>query len=249
MYRMAVNTLVAAAVSATLAACSIPEKQLIGGSGEPFGCLGAALPTTTAREPVKIEGTLEDPFQSLRISGAAAEGFLVGTASSIFTATSDANGVFSRQQGFGGVPRNVFLRASPNGFLPSYFYPAVPVASDVSVAIQVLNAEELATIAMMAGVVPLEPDKTNLFVSVIDCNGNAVEGATVATVPAGTVRYFADKTPSQTSIATDAITGSALIANIPISNTTVSATVNGMTLRSHKIDGVAGALMQTEIQP
>jgi hypothetical protein len=247
MHSIAVKRL--AAVSLTLAACSIPEKQLVGASREPFGCLGAALPTATANEPVKIEGTLVDPFQSRPITGAAVEGFLVGTPSSIFTTTSDANGTFSRQQGFGGVPRNVFLRASPNGYLPSYFYPAVQVAADVNLAIQMLSTEELATIAMIAGIDQLDPTKTNLFVSVIDCNGKAVEGATVATVPTGTVRYFADKMPSQTSIATDAITGSALIANIPISNTTVSATVNGMTLRSHKIDGVAGALMQTEIQP
>jgi hypothetical protein len=249
MYSAAVKTVVATTVIGTLTACSIPEKQLVSGLGEPFGCLGDALRTTTETEPVKIAGTLVDPFMASPVAGAAVEAFLVGTSSPIFTTTSDANGAFSRQQGFGGMPRNAFLRASPNGYLPSYFYPAVPIAGDVNLAIQMLAAEELATITMIAGINQLDPGKTNLFVSVIDCNGAPVEGATVATTPAGTVRYFADKMPSQTSIATDAITGSALIANIPVSNTTISATVNGLTLRSHKFDGVAGALMQIEIQP
>jgi hypothetical protein len=45
------------------------------------------------------------------------------------------------------------------------------------------------------------------------------------------------------------MTGSALVANVAPSNTTIQATVGGMTLRSHNLDGVAGAIMQTEIQP
>jgi hypothetical protein len=242
MRSMAIAILVAAT------ACSIEEKHLIAASTEPLGCLGNALPTT-ASDPVAITGTLTDPFNGHAVAGATIEGFLVGTTSSIFTTTSDARGAFSREQGFGGVPRSAYLRASPNGYLPSYFYPAVPIASDITLAIQMLTATDLATIAMVAGIGQLDSGKAHLFVSVIDCNGMPVAGATVTTTPPGTVRYFANATPSPTSIATDAITGSAMVANIPISNTIISATVNGMTLRSHPFDGVAGALMQTEIQP
>jgi hypothetical protein len=248
MHRMTVAIVVTAAAIAGLTACSVPEKHLVDGSGDPFGCLGAALPSM-AQNPITIDGSLIDPFIPLAVAGASVEGFLVGTTASIFTVTSDANGEFSRKQGSGGVPRSVFLRASPNGYLPSYFFPAVPVSDHTIAAIQMLTAMELATIASVAETGDLDPAKANLFVSVIDCNGNAVAGATVATTPPGTVRYFANKFPSPTSIATDAITGSAVIANIPISHTTISATVNGMTLRSSAFDGVAGALMQAEIQP
>lgn len=245
MYRVA---LVAGAAIAMSTACSIPEKRLIGVSDDPFGCLGGPLPTT-AKNPVTIAGTLVDPFNGRPVGNATVEGFLVGTTSSIFTTTSDAQGGFSREQGLGGVPRSAFVRGTANGYVASYFYPAVPIADDVDLKIQMLTATDLATIAMVAGVGQLDPTRTNLFVSVVDCNGVPVAGATVATTPPGTVRYFANATPSPTSIATDATTGSALIANIPISNTIISATVNGMTLRSHPFDGVAGALMQTDIQP
>jgi len=63
------------------------------------------------------------------------------------------------------------------------------------------------------------------------------------------VRYFVNSAPSPTSIATDSMTGAALVANVPVSNTTITATVNGMTLRNQVLDGVAGVLMQTEVRP
>jgi hypothetical protein len=236
------------AVTASAAACSIPEKTLVAASADRFACLGQALPST-AIDPVTIRGTLTDPFHGHPVAGAAVEGFIVGTPSAIFTTTSDASGGFSREQGFGGMPRSAYLRASSNGYAPSYYYPAVPITGDIDLPIQMLMPADIATIAMIAGIDALDPTKVDLLVSVIDCNGNAVEGATVSTNPPGTVRYFAAATPSPTAIATDALTGSAMIANIPVSNTTINATVNGKTLRSHTFDGVAGALMQIDIQP
>jgi len=247
MQRLALTTTLTAAL-ASLTACAIPEKHLTAALADPFGCLGAALPST-ASNPVTIAGTLSDPFNGHPVAGAAVEGFIVGTPNAIFATTSDANGEFSRDQGFGGLPRSVYLRASPNGYPASYFYPAVPVVDDVSVEIEMFTAMDLATIAKAAGAGTLDPTRTNLLVSVIDCNGAAVAGATVSTNPPGTVRYFVEEAPSPTAVATDARTGSALVANVPVSNTTVSATVDGRTLRSHTLDGVAGALMQIEIQP
>ncbi len=230
---------------AAATACSIPEKQLT--VNDPFGCLGDPLPTTAATR-VTIAGTLADPFNGTVVGNAAVEVFLVGTPSPIVTTTSDAGGKFSQDQGTGGAPRNAFLRVSPNGYLPTYYYPAVPITRDVQTEIQLLTAAGLGTIAMVSGVT-LDPSKANFLVTVTDCNGRPLAGATVTTNPAGTVRYFAEATPSPTAVATDAMTGSALVANVPISNTTVSAMVSGMTLRSHTLDSVAGAIMQTEIQP
>jgi hypothetical protein len=99
------------------------------------------------------------------------------------------------------------------------------------------------------GQVTIDTQQANFLVTVTDCNGMPLAGATISTVPAGTVRYFAAASPSPTAVATDAMTGSALVANVAPSNTTIQATVGGMTLRSHNLDGVAGAIMQTEIQP
>jgi hypothetical protein len=71
----------------------------------------------------------------------------------------------------------------------------------------------------------------------------------VSSNPPGDVRYIANSVPSKAAVATDSTTGSALILNVPPGNTTISAFVGGMALRSHSLDGVAGAVMQTDVQP
>jgi hypothetical protein len=235
-----------AVLLASLAACSIPEKQLAA-TGPPYACLGQPLPTTASAK-LTIGGLVLDPFTGDMIPNAAVEGFLVGTTAPIFTTQSDGNGAFSQDQGTGGVPRNAYLKVSPNGYLPTYYYPAVPIAQDLQIDIQMLTSTDVMTIGSVGGVA-IDPTKGNFLVVVVDCNGMPISGATVTTVPAGTVRYFVNFTPSATAVATDEKTGAALVANVPLSNTTINATVGGMTLRSHNFDAVAGAIMLTEIQP
>jgi hypothetical protein len=238
-----------AATSATSAApgCMIPEKQLTP-EGDPFGCLNQPLPAT-AKDPVMIAGTLHDPFSGTKISGAVVEGYQVGLSTRIFMTTSDAGGNFSQTQGTGTVPRNAYLRVAPNGYVPSYYYPAVPIANDIATQIQLFTMNDLGTLASAAQVT-IDPTKAILAVTVTDCNGMPLGGAAVTTQPAGTVRYFdASATPSPTAVATDSHTGTALVVNVPPSNTTINAMVQGKTLRTHAIDAAAGALTQTEIQP
>ena len=229
-----------------LGACTYPEKELVA-QGPPFACYNKPLPSTAA-ERVTIAGTLQDPFDGKKLTGTAVEVFLVGTAVPIFTATSDGNGAFSHDQGTGGAPRDAYLRAAPNGYLPTYFYPAVPISGNITATLQLLTAMDVATIGAVAGIT-VDTTKANFLVSVIDCNGDAIAGATISTNPPGKVTYFANATPSPVAVATDAMTGSALVSSVAVSNTTINATVSGMTLRSHNLDGVAGAIMQTEIQP
>lgn len=240
---------IAIAATAVLAsACSIPEKQLTP-LGPPYACLGQPLPTT-AKTQVTITGTLSDPFTGNMISGAVVLGFQVGIPNvPIFMTTSDAGGQFTQRQGTGNVPRDAYLKVAPNGYLGTYYYPAVPITDDADATIQLFTTMDLGTIAAVAQL-NVDPAKAMFAVSVVDCNGMPVGGAKVTTNPPGDVRYFdATATPSPTAIATDSRTGTALIANVPVSNTTINATVSGMTLRSHTIDAVAGAMIQTEIQP
>jgi hypothetical protein len=235
-----------AAAGALVGACSIPEKQLA--NATPYGCLGQPLPDVAA-DPVRIFGALRDPYSSDMIGGAAVEGFQVGLGARVFSTTSAADGSFSQSQGTGGAPRNAYLRVAPNGYVPTYYFPAVPIVGDLQVEIQLFMASELMTLASAAGVT-VDPTKAAFAVTVNNCRGEPVGGATVSTVPAGDVRYIdATLTPSSTATATDSVTGTALIANVPVSNTTINATVGGMALRSHSIDAMAGALYQTEIQP
>lgn len=239
-----------AAMLASTGACSIPEKQLVTGDapqGLPYACFGQPLPTT-ANAKVTISGTVADPFSGNPLANASVEAFLVGSTAPIFMTNTDASGAFTHDQGTGGVPRDTYLRVSLNGYLDTYYYPAVPVAADLRLNIEALTSMDLATIGNVVGIT-IDPTKANFVVSVVDCNDNPISGATVSTVPAGTVRYFVNFTPSPTAVATDASTGAAIVANVPVSNTTINATVDGKTLRSHNLDSVAGALMLTEIQP
>jgi hypothetical protein len=238
---------IAIAMVASAGACSIPEKQLTP-LGAPYACLDQPLPMT-AKDPVAITGTLTDPFSGTKIAGAVVEGFQVGLSTRIFMTTSDAAGNFMQTQGTGQAPRNAYLHVSLNGYLPTYFYPAVPIVDDIVADIQLFTMMDLGTLAAAAQVT-IDPNKAVLAVSVVDCNGMPVGGATVSTNPPGDVRYFdATETPSPTAVATDSRTGTALIANVPAVNIAISARVAGMTLRGHSIDALAGALTQTEIQP
>jgi hypothetical protein len=235
------------AILASASACSIPEKYLVDAQVAPFSCLGQPLPTM-ASPRITIAGTLADRVNGTVLANTAIEAFVVGTPTPLFMTASNASGSFTRQQGTGGAPSDVYLHALPSGYLETYFYPAVPVSQGLDATIQALTASDLVTIGAVAQVA-VDTAKVNLVISVVDCNGAPVPGATITTVPAGTIRYFVDRAPSPTAAVTDATTGAALVANVPASSTLISATVAGMTLRSHAIDGVAGTVVQTAIQP
>ncbi|HEX7841988.1 MAG TPA: hypothetical protein VF469_31170 [Kofleriaceae bacterium] len=229
-------------------ACSIPEKQLTP-LGPPYACLNQPLPTT-AKTQVTVTGTLSDPFAGNMVSGAVVEGFQVGIPNvPIFMTTSDTSGNFTQRQGTGNVPRDAYLKITKNGYLDTYYYPAVPISDDLNVTVQMFSTMVLGKLAAAAQV-NVDPTKALFAVAVIDCNGMPVGGAMVTTDPPGDVRYFdAMENPSPVAVATDSRTGTALVANVPVSNTAINATVLGMTLHSHRVDAVPNAIMETEIQP
>ena len=243
------------AVSVTLAlsalgGCYIPEKQPATNDaqqGGPFDCLGAPLPTK-AEMQVTIAGHVIDPFTGTPAPGATIQAFLVGVPQSpIFTTMSDATGAYSQDQGTGSTPKNAYLKVTLNGFVTTYLYPPAPIVRDFPADIQVLTNTDLQTLSNVAEVA-IDSTKGLAFVAVSDCNGTPLSGATITTTPPATIRYFAEGAPVPAAVATD-MTGIALIFNVQPGNTTIGAAVLGMTLRSHNFDTVAGALMQTEVQP
>lgn len=231
-------------VVAALAGCSFPDKVLE--QSTPYGCSGEPLPTT-APARVTISGVVEDRYQGVPVPAATLQAFLTGTTVPIFTVQTDANGNFSQGQGTGGTPVDAYMHTSASGFLDTYLYPPVPVADSVTLDVQMFTATELGTLAMVAGVT-LDPTQAQLLIVAVDCNEMPVEGAVVTTTPGGTVRYLVNSRPSAAATATDA-SGAAFSFNVPLSSVKIDATVSGMTLRSHTLDAVTGALTQTEIQP
>lgn len=242
------------------AGCAIPEKQLVA-QGAPFACYNQAPPTTAPKQ-ITITGTVNGAVAGSTISGASIEAFLADdpTKTLINSATSGGDGGFVMQQGTGGFARNAYLKVTQNGYLDTYYYPAVSIAGDVDVQVQLLTMADAAKLASLMGIAQLDLTKDLFLISVVDCNDHAIGGATVSTEPMGAaVHYFTDSpgpTPSSTAIATDSVIGTAVAANVPVSNTSIQATVPSptdpsmiLTLHSHSIDAMSGVVIQTEIQP
>jgi hypothetical protein len=238
-----------AILAASATSCTYPEKELVPGNidGPPFGCLNQPLPTQV-KPQVKISGNVVDPFAGSIPVGATIQAFLVGNPAPVFSTTIDAMGKFSYDQGTGGFPHEFYLKIAPNGYVTTYYYPSIPLVDDLTATIFVFTPQDLPIIGGLAQL-NFDTTKTVFSLNVIDCNGKPVGGATVSSSPAGEIRYFTNSAPNPTAIATDTMTGLVLIANVPFGNTTISAMVNGMNLRSHSMDTQPGVVVQSAIQP
>lgn len=233
-----------------LGACSYPQKELTDGAGAPFGCLNAPTPTK-ADNPSVMSGMVVDAMPGTPLANAAVAGQFVGGTTSIFTAHTNAMGRFSQSQNTGGVPLDLFFAISANGYITTYYYPPYMLTHDIDYS--VLGPTQLFTMdarnnLQAASQLTFDPTKGQMIVTVNDCNGRPVPGATISTSPAGTIRYFAGVVPSTTATATDQL-AVVLVANLPPGNVALSATVNGMNLKSHNVQIVADAIVQTAIQP
>jgi hypothetical protein len=237
--------------AAACAACSIPEK--IDTFQPPFACNKAQLPTE-ADDPVTISGHVIDAFSQQPVPGATVTGFVIvpGTDDTpVFKVTTDATGRFVQVQSTLGIPRAIMLSAHLDGYLDTHYYPAVKLAHDLDTDIDILTPDNLTGLTML-GMVTVDMTKANFFVTAVDCNDDPVGGVQIMTdQPTATTLYFAGGNPDKTAVATDAKTGTALIINVPVGSTTFSGTVldTNTAMRANTIDGAAGALIQTEIQP
>lgn len=231
--------------------CSIPEKHDT--RQEPLYCSGVALPTS-ADPTVTLSGAVVEAFSQDPVGGAMVEGHLItppSTDNPVFTVTADAQGQFSKDQQTLGVPREAYLRATATGYLETRYYPAVPIAHDLETNVQLLTPANIATISSLGGIT-IDMTKANLLITAVDCNENRLAGVTIATEPAGTVLYFANGQPSTTATMTDAITGTAMIANAPTGLMTITATINNAAhtqMRGHMFTAAANVITQSEIQP
>ena len=231
-------------------ACSIPEKQY----NAPFACYNAALPSPP--ETVTIRGSVKDPINGrLRVPSATVEVLQVPSLPFVPAFTTDADGAFSLTHGTGTARRDLYFHVTANGYLDSYFFPALPLVGDIDATILLFTSEgvgQLATALQQMGVAATpDPAKALLIVSVIDCNGGPVGAAKVKTSSLeGTMVYLdTGVTPNVSATQTDPTTGSALILNASPTSLTVDATVTEMPLRTHSFTAFAGAMTQTEIQP
>src|SRR5439155_23440210 len=125
--------------------------------------------------------------------------------------------------------------------------PGVPLAAAVTGTVLRGSGSEFSFLAAAAGISPVAGDG---FIGLVvrNCQGTPMAGATVTSMPAGTVRYNAGGAPSSSATAT-AADGVAYIANVAAVNVTVMASASGHTLRQHIVNARADAITLTEIQP
>jgi hypothetical protein len=233
-----------ALIAGGLAACGSSSTGVPAG----FECLGRALPTT-APAVVNVTGMVTaNVLSPAPVPHAFVYGFRTGDTTHLAGDTTNTPGQYSLAISTGGTPVNGYLAISDSGHhIDTYAYPAVPLAADVTENVLMVSSSEFSFLAAAAGITPVAGDG---FIGVVvrNCQGTTIAGATVTSMPAGTVRYNAGGGPSSSATAT-AADGVAYIANVAPGNVTVQATASGQTLRQHTVNARANAITLTEIQP
>jgi len=231
-------------IAGALAACGSSSTGLPAG----FECLGQALPTT-APAVVNVTGMVTANVLSPGpVPHAFVYGFRTGDTTHLAGDTTNTPGQYSLAISTTGTPVNGYLAISDSGHhIGTYAYPAVPLAADVTENVLMVSSSEFSFLAAAAGINPVAGDG---FIGLVvrNCQGTPIAGATVTSMPAGTVRYNAGGAPSSSATAT-AADGVAYIANVLPGNVTVQATASGHTLRQHTVNARANAITLTEIQP
>lgn len=237
-----------AALLVVLAGCSFPTKP-----GPPFSCAGEGLPMR-AQDPLHIRGSVVDPVPTDHpLPGASVTGFVIGTASPVrsITATTDSSGSFAESMTTNGVANLQFIQSHIDGYLDTFAYSPLPVASDIYVALQQFTGDEIGGIAVAVGLPP--PLTTPLIVAVVDCNDEAVPGATVNVTQDQNsmvqVIYFNGDLPDPTHHETDSHTGAALVVGLNPGPVHVSATLGTIRYFAHDVTATSGAMTITEVSP
>lgn len=211
-----------------------------------FACLNDTLPTT-APAAITVSGTTEgNVLAPTALSGVEVIVSRTGT-DTLGADTSNAPGRFSLSVATGGTPLDGHLQLKKSGYLPTFAYPARPMAANDSTNVLMVTSSEFAALAAAAGITP-QAGKGFVGVIVQDCQGNPLANATVTSNPAGSIRYNAGGVPNP-NVGSTAGDGIAYIANVTAGNVTIMATANGHTLRQHIVNARADAITLTQIQP
>lgn len=230
------------AIGVALAACGGDSN----GPDARFACLNDSLPTT-APASITVSGQTEgNVLAPSALSGVEVIVSRTGT-DTLGVDTSSAPGRFSIPIATGGTPVNGNLQLKKSGYLPTYAYPARPMAANDSINVLMVTSGEFTALAAAAGITP-QAGKGFIGLVVADCQGNTLAGATVSTSPAGTLRYNVGGLPSAAATST-ADDGVAYIVNVTAGNVTIMATAGGHTLRQHVVNARADAITLTQIQP
>lgn len=224
-----------AVIAFALVGCTFPTKP-----GDPFACSGTPLPTT-APDTISITLRVLDP---LTVQPLAAHITAVSAGVTLLdNVPTDPGGVLTQTIMTGGGPHDVFVQSTVGApYVDSFAYPPVPVANDIDTPIQQFKGAQLVQLGVTDGMTPA------MIVSVIDCNGEPVEGATV-TVSGASVLYITKGMPDPTVHATDS-TGVAFVLGLTDETPRmVSASLTGVEFISHSVTPHTSSMTIAQISP
>ena len=215
-----------------------PDGALVVDAGGPC----TAPWPTTAPNPLLVSGAVIDPF-----GGAVADALVEAVRASDgvveATATSAADGAFAHSIATTGTAVDRYARVTKAGSVTTYAWPPYPPFENVTgQLVPHVTTGERTTFGIFTGTTN-DPASGLLLVSVLDCAGNPVAGATVSSLPAAAaIRYdngAGIPDPAATSTST---TGRAYLINVAPGAVDVSINVAGTTYRPRTVTSVANAL-------
>ncbi len=214
-----------------------------------FACEGMPLPTT-APAMVKLAGVTQTEGLGgpQIVANATVAVFQGASVTPVATTTSDAQGKYSVTLSTGGTPLDGYAHVTAPSYLDTYLYPPKPIAADITNATGLLLNTNTFMLVQSFESVTETPGDGFIGIVVSDCDGNPVAGATVTTMPAGTVRYNQGGFPNNQATSTDA-DGVAYVFNVPAGDVTVQATAGSHTLREHVVNARADVITTTVLQP
>jgi hypothetical protein len=236
------------ALLVVLAGCSFPTKP-----GPPFSCNGEGLPTQRPPDTIHIRGAVADPQQHIMLPDATETGFLIASSPlQTFTAHTDSTGSFMGSMTTEGSTYLQFIQSHIDGYLDTFAYSALPVADDIYVPVQQFTQEGFGELAV-AGGLPPSSLAAPMIVSVVDCNDDAVAGATLTVTqeqnPMVQVIYFSGLLPDPNRHETDSNTAAAVVAGLNPGPVHVSATFRAIRYFPHDVAATLGAMTFTEVSP
>ncbi len=211
-----------------------------------FSCLGTQR-TTVATDPMSASGQVLNELGGAPIVGAGVEIHAISDAALLGQADTGATGSYAVALATGGIAPTVYRQITAVGFLDAYAYDPAPMTAEptLQALLTLVDTEQL------YAAVGLAPDATRgtLLVTVVDCAGNTVRGATVSAAGAQRVAYLGDDTrfdPDATATSKDA---SALLFNVPAGPVELEIHAGDITYRAWPIESHADALTTSWRQP
>jgi len=206
-----------------------------------FTCLGHQPATAVA--PASARGLVLDEIGGAAIANAGVEIHAMSDDALLGNAETGSTGSYAIA--LAAVPP-IYRRVTADGFVDSFAYDPAPLTgSEVQAMLTRAETEQLyATV----GLVP-DPARGTLLVTVVDCNGETVRGATVTAPSAQRIVYLGDDThfdPAATATSDDS---TALVLGVPAGPVELEVKVGDLTYPAWPIASHAGALVTMWARP